>query len=805
MTVSLLHAFQSSRPQTADASIVGKNEWNAEHSLSMASSRVLGRLTSGAGEAEELSKTSLLDWIGFGINIYDTETYVSLQAAITASAGKALYIPAGEYTEILTGVSNIEIYGDGPGRTILKRPPNSVGNNSVLSFTSKNGFKVRDLTIDGNKDNQTDAASNMSCVSCYNYELDITTINAKTSGGSYGSGLILATGTNAANYTHSKIKVVTSQNEASGLYITQEQNLDVWVTALFNDGDGVTVVNGALPANPTEVSMVFHSPLCMYNNAGFAIYGYEAETANPTARNISIVGGNFENNTNYGYVNQSKNVACVGATIRNNGSDGSNGNVLFNATDSTLVGCTISDAFYFNIDAGGSLRCIISDCTIVNGGSLALGCSGISAGGVQDLLISNCAIYLNSASTNGGAGIAVYDIDGGGEFPAFALQGARVKLHGNRIYRHNNNQFGISVGRGNPLGFEADDNTVYGGTTADRAFSYEATGISIKNNKAYVSSSFALSVASATDTIIPDDGELITISGTTSITNLYTIAQNAYLSKVRYIEVTNGGSGYVQASTTATLSGYTLSPLVVGGVIRSIRVDTVGGTFGSDQAITIGGVGSSGAATGRRNCYNGEGRIVTLYFSDAVTVSNGGGNITLSGAFTSAAGYSLTLRGTSTGTWQEISRSKHSFSGLTDSLALSQLPSATGTFIPTIAASVSVDFNSANTDHTLTFSLPSGCSRWRVSALVVHSASASISTATVGIFTSTGGGGVTVAANQAITVTTASDATNNNAMSLTATNGATTTYTTTTVYVRVGTAQGSPATGKVTLSILVFP
>ncbi len=115
-----------------------------------------------------------------------------------------------------------------------------------------------------------------------------------------------------------------------------------------------------------------------------------------------------------------------------------------------------------------------------------------------------------------------------------------------------------------------------------------------------------------------------------------------------------------------------------------------------------------------------------------------------------------------------------------------------------------VNFNSANTDNSVTISLPAGITRWRVNAPFITNASASISTATAGIFTGAGGTGQTIAANQAITVTATAADTNNNMMVMAATNGSTMAYNDTTIFFRIGTAQGSAATADFVLDINVL-
>lgn len=97
MTFSLTHSFVSAVPDGGDASMVRPSNWNAEHSLTMATDRVLGRDTAGAGAVEEISLTNGLEFTGsasIGI-ANDGVTYARLQNA--ASAGYIGATGAGDY------------------------------------------------------------------------------------------------------------------------------------------------------------------------------------------------------------------------------------------------------------------------------------------------------------------------------------------------------------------------------------------------------------------------------------------------------------------------------------------------------------------------------------------------------------------------------------------------------------------------------------------------------------------------------------------------------------------------------------
>src|ERR1700761_8889535 len=104
-----------------------------------------------------------------------------------------------------------------------------------------------------------------------------------------------------------------------------------------------------------------------------------------------------------------------------------------------------------------------------------------------------------------------------------------------------------------------------------------------------------------------------------------------------------------------------------------------------------------------------------------------------------------------------------------------------------------VNFNAANTDTPIAIPLPPGVTNYQIANLRIANASASISTATFGLFQAAGGSGAIIAGGTAITVTSAAANTNNNSMLVAPGNAATQSFNLGSVFFRVGTAQGSAA------------
>lgn len=113
-----------------------------------------------------------------------------------------------------------------------------------------------------------------------------------------------------------------------------------------------------------------------------------------------------------------------------------------------------------------------------------------------------------------------------------------------------------------------------------------------------------------------------------------------------------------------------------------------------------------------------------------------------------------------------------------------------------------VNFNSANTDTPIVIRLPAGITRYKAPTIRISGASATITTATCGVFTAAAAGGTAVITNPTtITVSSATESSNNNMQNITPTNNDTMSYNNTTLYFRVITAQGSAATANVTIII----
>ena len=105
MTVSLKHAFTSPKTDGVDATLVQPSNWNAEHSLQLATNRLLGRTTAGTGAAEEISVAGSLTLSGgvlTGTSLI-LESYQTISSNYSVTAGSNAFSVGP--VSVATGVS----------------------------------------------------------------------------------------------------------------------------------------------------------------------------------------------------------------------------------------------------------------------------------------------------------------------------------------------------------------------------------------------------------------------------------------------------------------------------------------------------------------------------------------------------------------------------------------------------------------------------------------------------------------------------------------------------------------------------
>lgn len=151
MTLSLLHTTQSAKPQSADTSLISKNAWNEEHTLTAAGLSVLARVSATTGAVSDLVAAAdnyILQRSGASLVFAalaltsipdDLITYAKIQnvSATNRVLGR-----------ITAGAGDIEELTAANVKTILGFPTTSVDNAAIRADGTSGGMQTSLVTID---------------------------------------------------------------------------------------------------------------------------------------------------------------------------------------------------------------------------------------------------------------------------------------------------------------------------------------------------------------------------------------------------------------------------------------------------------------------------------------------------------------------------------------------------------------------------------------------------------------------------------------------------------------------------------
>lgn len=191
-----------------------------------------------------------------------TDDTTAIQTALTAAAGKMLYIPPGTYivTSALRPASNTTIFGAGMGATTLKRTAVSTGF-IINPANTASRIAIRDLTVDGNyPTNAVNSNAEITANSCTDFLLDCVEVRAHNS-----------IGINAAG-TSVRIRNCVMRGPASatvgasfGIWLDAASSLDVLIdgcdiqdyrlNAIYGGGIGLRIVNCYFAGNHRQTSV----------------------------------------------------------------------------------------------------------------------------------------------------------------------------------------------------------------------------------------------------------------------------------------------------------------------------------------------------------------------------------------------------------------------------------------------------------------------------------------------------------------------------------------------------------------------
>ena len=105
MTISLTHPFVSAKSDDTDTTLVRPSNWNAEHTITMATARLLGRTTGGSGAVEEISAGSSLTLTGGVLDVASIGGITTIASGSLSGAAVSLTSIAATYAYLVVQIT----------------------------------------------------------------------------------------------------------------------------------------------------------------------------------------------------------------------------------------------------------------------------------------------------------------------------------------------------------------------------------------------------------------------------------------------------------------------------------------------------------------------------------------------------------------------------------------------------------------------------------------------------------------------------------------------------------------------------
>lgn len=576
-------------------------------------------------------------------------------AAFTAALadGNVVFVPASDLPYIVDGVemvTNSKLFS--LGNATLKRKNNAV-QTAMIKCDGIGNFAIAGLKLDGNKASQT----------------------------VIGSGIYVADTTDATDFTFSLIENnnLVSHN-GDGILIERSSSIRIiGNTSASNTYNGLKIedTQTPVPTSPTSKNIIVSENEMAYNDGcGIQILGTISGTTSlgEIISQSNYVNGYFvvsdnscHDNDLVGLCCQGTGFAVTGNVLENNGNSTSYGGALFNCGYSSFTGNTVVGNYYYGVDAGFACFSEISGNLIYSNGKGIGQAVGLNLGASNGVSVTGNKIGDNGGNSGGSYQILASGIDG--SLTAWApFTGYDLDIRANDIVINGVNPYyqGIRVVNGF-AGVNVTENTFLDRTGGGTVMALYLPGDStcVERNKVLNSSgSWQCSCASGGYTVLPDYGEVVEITGTATINNIFTTTQLYGRDKVCVINMTNNGSSYTSAPSVSLVGGggtnaTGVAALAANGKIYGVYITNYGSGYTPGASFSVGfsgGSGSGAAATAYVGCDNAVDRVVVLKFTGAAVVKNGVGNVYLNGSdFTGSGTNTLTLRGDN-GNWYEVSR-----------------------------------------------------------------------------------------------------------------------------------------------------
>jgi parallel beta-helix repeat protein len=582
-----------------------------------------------------------------------TDATSALQGAMAAAAQAhaTLLLPQGvcmvDKLVWPAGLSGLK--GQGPDATVIRRTADSQAQ-VLLDIEGAGGFTVADLTLDGNKAANSVPNHDVLLNNNWGFTFErVHAIGARGAGRAYGFGFFQVADANQAHNTQTRfVDCVGATNDNSGIGGQEASNLTIsGGTWRDNGGSGIDFYKAWVPGAIFISGLtITHTTASGNGRVGIEVssWGFGPTDTRPSAatKDVHIEDNTVTGNRGGGIVFQGSDGTVSRNRITGNGAPtGYTTGLLFNAIDSRAVDNDIqNNQVFFGVDAGGTVRSVVSGNTIRNDGVDGHG-NGLNIGGSFDDVINN-----NTIINSGRVQVHFARQEAGGTF--FPWDSGAAQITGNRITTTSPAQVGLEL-LGAPSHLVVKDN-IFDGPSPEHLVADTSVASEWRNNR-YASEGGAFAVHAAERLVLPDWVETAEVTGGGAIATIVAATQAANASKVINVVMTQRGGHYTSAPTVSFRGGD------CGGVVGEAKVsqdqriaqvlitDPGRGCRTPPQVVLTGGGGEGATAmVPTLGTPVADGRRLHLRFA-APTELRPGGNLRLApGATTAPAGGELDLQ-----------------------------------------------------------------------------------------------------------------------------------------------------------------
>jgi hypothetical protein len=358
-------------------------------------SNLIGYLASGSSAVPTTVQTKLRESISvkdFGAKgDGTTDDTAAIQAAVTASAGKALYFPAGTYivSDIITLVSNTVLYGD-QGITTLKLKAKSypAANVSIFVLTGISNVYLFGLIFNGNKGNVGTARNPINTV--YN----TTQVTFDTCQWVNCEGICLNVSTTVDSFAVLNCRFINCGGATDNSDGYRNQAIAFSATASARSKDIEITGNYFYAQGLDCISLCNLDDVVVSNNAAYNSYSFLYNTPSPFRTVNLTVTGNVIYNTNQGSLSNTVNPVAIDLPRVSNATI--TGNAIFKCEQS---GIGVFD---------DSVNVVVSGNTLVDCGykgvswygGISVGGGNGTASGILEVIVSNNTVICTGTYTN---------------------------------------------------------------------------------------------------------------------------------------------------------------------------------------------------------------------------------------------------------------------------------------------------------------------------------------------------------------------------------------------------------------------